>query len=207
MTKLKPILFATPMITAILEGRKTQTRRVLKQQPTNFIDDENRDVNPVPCVRKGDNLFEAVPQTIFNEDILWVRESWQYSDDLDEPYLYKEQCKEEYLPEYFSRMKWKPSIHMPKEACRIFLKVTNVRVERLNEIREGDALAEGVAIRENEIGIDVYNDYLKPESYWMCPENSFRSLWQSINGPESWEENPYVWVYEFERVEQPEVWP
>jgi hypothetical protein len=116
-------------------------------------------------------------------DRLWAREAWDYSDSLEEPYLYRQKEMEEWLPEVFNRMKWKPSIHMPKEACRIKLEITNIRVERLQDISEDDAIAEGV----------------KPS---FNARHSFACLWQGINGIESWDANSWVWVIEFKKVDQ-----
>ena len=105
---------------------------------------------------------------------------------------------------------WKPSIFMPKEAARIFLKVTNVRVEKLQDISEEDAIAEGIAV-SSKVGSDghyYYKDYNDttdwPEVGWMHASTSFQTLWQSINAKKyPWESNPWVWVYDFERIEKP----
>lgn len=94
---------------------------------------------------------------------------------------------------------------MPKEACRLWLKVNAVRVERLQDISEDDAKAEGIARAMQPLFQEMrYMDYLTNELHgWRNPSSSFQSLWQSINGPESWEANPWVWVIEFERCEMP----
>jgi hypothetical protein len=93
-----------------------------------------------------------------------------------------------------SNITWKPSIHMPKAACRIFLEITNIRVERLKDISEEDAVKEGV-----EVVKTGYKDYITEgsisDAYW-----SFYSLWYKINGRESWSSNPYVWVIEFKQI-------
>lgn len=220
--KLRPILFSTPMVQAILEGRKTQTRRIIKGQPFNALSDI---ICEVDDFRKGHwgakfkyygedryeitNMFKPLCQ---EGDTLWVRETWQHSDDLNDPYLYKQKLEEDDRPEYHKDLKWKPSIFMPKEACRIFLKVTDVRVERLHEITDAEAEKEGVetlSIRR----LPLYRDYsVTPKKYslfdpfrFISPRPSFQSLWESINGLESWDDNPYVWVYEFERIEKPEL--
>lgn len=97
--------------------------------------------------------------------------------------------------------KWKPSLFMPKEACRIWLEVTNVRLERLQDISEEDAIAEGV-ISEKIDAIHKWKDYSR-QGYLPIAKFSFFSLWEKINGKESVSENPWVWVYEFKKVEMP----
>lgn len=98
---------------------------------------------------------------------------------------------------------------MPKAACRLFLEITNIRVERLQDISEDDAIREGIKSEiftpNSEKCYYFYpcND-LRDDSYIDLPKTSFYSLWQSINGPESWDENPWVWVIEFKRVNKPE---
>ena len=138
-------------------------------------------------------------------DILWVRESFQYSDELDEPFWYKQKYKEDYTQEAFERIKWKPSIHMPKEAARIFLEVTNVRVERLQDISEEDAIAEG--IKKTWINDDIkqckFKNYINDGKGSKSAIDSFFSLWKKINGEDSLNVNPLVWVYEFKVVEKP----
>lgn len=202
------------MITAILKGIKAQTRRVIKYKKT--ITDPNVGFSAF-CpegefeVRGyhengdyGSSFFKA---PIMKGDILWVRETWEYSDDLDEPYLYKQKYQDEYKPEYFDRMKWKPSIFMPKEACRIFLKVTNVRVERLDKISGEDAFVEGVGKPFRSGARNMASLQIDYNSWEDKQVTLFQSLWESINGAGSWEKNPFVWVCEFERIEKPEVWP
>jgi len=179
--KYIPILFSTPMVSAILDGRKTMTRRKTKLQPG---------------------------------DVLWVRETFANNDDNTVGWFYKADYPNLKIP------KWKPGIHMPKEACRIFLKVTGVKVERLQDISPMDAVNEGVeyydidhyALKGGELIADFknytwvddqnYEDYHFPT--FTNSIDSFRSLWQSINGVESWNENPWVWCISFERIEKPE---
>ena len=182
------------MVRAILEGRKTQTRRVWKQ-PTSLCmkddclyateHDARQSFNPIardeivcPYGQRGDKL--------------WVRETWQYSwapedADLKDCYIYKAD-----FPEY-KATPWRPSIHMPRSGSRITLEITGVRVERLQDISQADALAEGIRDLGDGIGeLDM--------SYGL-QKALFKNLWQSINGSESWDANPWVWVIEFKKVE------
>lgn len=184
---MKPILFNSEMVNAILQGRKTQTRRIIKTQPdsrglrttdTLFEDYHGRKVNPP--YRPG--------------DILYVRESFRKIGDTT---LYKASAE---CPDLH---KWKPSIHMPKEAARIFLKVKSVRAERLCDIGSKDAIQEGVSTDSD----GRFFNYLQPRLWfvndWRGAIASFETLWQSINGEESWDANPWVWVIEFEQILKP----
>lgn len=180
----KPILFNTEMVKAILEGRKTTTRRVLKQpfevHQNGFITKPSGNERLVP--------YEA-PYKV--GDILYVRETWLKADDgyhyrADATYTSEEQRKE-------YGYKWKPSIHMPKVAARIFLKVSNVKVKKLQEMQYEDFQVEGaVAIRfstEEELKksfVEIWDGTLTKEKLEMY----------------SWDVNPYVFVIEFERVEK-----
>jgi hypothetical protein len=184
--KERPILFSGPMVRAILEGRKTQTRRVvnididpkvgrfLEADPSGFWGFANDDHFPIQCIHcpygiKGDRL--------------WVRETWTpvstYEPSAETGALYKA----DFIgSEDFVDWRWKPSIHMPRWASRITLEITGLRVERLQEISEADAIAEGIQHR-------TMNN----------PIVEFQWLWESISGPGSWAMNPWVWVLEFER--------
>jgi hypothetical protein len=210
--KHTPILFSTAMVQAILDGRKTQTRRVVKPQPDGFVDDPHYEtivpyngkiVNGLPLAKSVGGLSPAIKCPYGQPgDVLWVRETWcpDFIDEVVMRYVYKADNNED-------RWKWKPSIHMPREAARLFLRIKSVRVERLLEISEEDALAEGIGRikvphRNYEL---VYRDYLHHGVFFPVPLPSFTSLWQSINGPESWEANPWVWVVEFERITREEA--
>lgn len=198
--EIKPILFSTEMVQAILEGRKKMTRRT-KGIP-NFKHDDYK------CLDMGNGWFWferykysfdriQLKAPYYTGDILWVRESFFISSD--RCFLYKAD-----LIRYLTKG-WKPSIHMPKEACRIFLKVTDVRCERLHEITEQDAMDEGIKYRFSILfNENRYEDYLDPESQWRSSISSFKSLWAKINGQASWDANPYVWVISFERCERPD---
>jgi hypothetical protein len=175
------------MVQAILEGRKTQTRRIIKDELLQ---------NSTP-----DDDLEFLLLTIIYKykvgDVLWVRETFRAIDqEVGSPrFEYK-------ATEVINLIdKWKPSLFMPKQACRIFLKMKSIRVERLQDISEEDAKAEGVDFVEGING-NLYFNYLKKE-YGGNERFSFMTLWESINGDGSWNKNPFVWVYEFERIEKP----
>lgn len=211
---MKPILFSTPMVQAILEGRKTQTRRVLKPQP--LVHNEVIKM-PIPMdeyskilkqyVKKGyteiytKGVLQGMiaPKCPFGEvgDTIWVRETWQHTSefginnqDENAGYIYKASENGKDWEENTEGWKWKPSIFMPKDACRIFLKITNIRVERLQDISELDAECEGAKKMQLEHLGGAFPNH----------KSGFESLWQSINGKESWDSNPYVWVIEFETI-------
>lgn len=204
MTKFKPILFSTPMVEALLEGRKTMTRRIIDPQPK---------VGYTPkilCdhfgkkfleVRKSDVELHTNPAKLKYQvgDILWVRETFYEPifERLNGKYYYKADLEKQGW-----NFKWKPSIFMPKEACRLFLKVKAIRVERLQDISEDNAIAEGIEILGYNEGT-VYRDYLRDHSETNNSIVSFSTLWESINGLHSWSSNPFVWVIEFEPIEKP----
>ncbi len=221
---MKPILFSTAMVQAILAGRKTQTRRATGLAQVNAAPNDwqlcwtqstmingksvqfgagfQSKINP----KNGASLGEKCPYGKPG-DVLWVRETWA-NLNADFPsitpyYVYKADLdhKDQHGP-----ITWKPSIHMPKTACRLFLKITNIRVERLQDISEQDAKAEGVIYYGNESGDYKnysYNDKLGDDWGVLTAKKSFKSLWGSINGKESWDANPWIWVVEFEQTEKP----
>lgn len=199
MSKELPILFSTPMVQAILEGRKTQTRRIRGLEDINDApDDWNLLMLDEGSLNGGPAGFGALfnskkyeNYTAFMKcpygrpgDRLWVRETWAKvghdEPPLIEGYIYK-------ADEEISGMRWRPSIHMPKAAARIWLEVESVGVERLQAISWDDAVAEGCS-------------GYRPEQYE--PPMEFRDLWKRINGPESWEQNPWVWIVKFKRIEK-----
>lgn len=198
--KERPILFSTPMVQAILEGRKTQTRRIVsKSNSLHNLQWEYFDWNVVHINKpvglkvkcKGqDELWRISPKWQVG-DILWVRESWCKTLDVDEftdGYLYKA----EYADPSFT--KWKPSIHMPRAACRIRLEITDIKVERLQEISREDAIAEGMPHQWQK---------MKCGEFLPDPRGEFYITWSKINGAESWNQNPWVWVISFERISNP----
>lgn len=206
-TQYKPILFSTEMTQAILEGRKTQTRRIIKPQPIFYGRNDERiavefrkNIFEFYDVMRNDPfsiLFSLKPKFELG-DIIWVRETFTEWPKGNFQYKATTENGEELG-------KWKPSIHMPKEAARIFLEVSNVRVERLQDISEDDAIAEG--IKKTWINDDIkqcrFKNYINDGKGSKSPIDSFNSLWVSINGKDSWKANPWVWVYEFKVVEKP----
>ena len=222
--KEHPILFSTPMVQAILNGRKTQTRRIINPQPRCSDNHISLGYDPDqvkwakesfrPVLSKGflycGNCGEYVK---FNTmglrvpygqvgDILWVRETWM---PLTKGFMYKADG----LHNPKSPMiKWKPSIFMPKEVCRIKLLVKNIRVERLQGITESDAIAEGIhpdaggwksyeIIHSGKHKGEVNPHTVVPNK---SPITSYKELWESINGLSSWDINPLVWVIEFKTI-------
>lgn len=190
--KERPILFSAPMVRALLAGRKQQTRRILKPQPQMV-----QGKRIAPWEGDGVTLMRLLEQTgkrcPYGQpgDRLWVRESWGVSpiyDNTKPRDLKPRGMKVGYAADDGLRgCKTRPSIHMPRWAGRITLEVTGVRVERLQDISEADALAEGVSA-------------ILDEMRRATPRCDFQALWQSINGPDSWAANPWVWVIEFKRI-------
>jgi len=222
--KLRPILFQTEMVQAILAGTKTQTRREVKPQPKLELFYNGELQGKVWIYRHSENhdgvgLSQMSKYCPYGQvsDLLYVRESVQilnkglyvavrYSDG--EVRIWEHE-REEYdegatIKYDWSTVKKTPSIHVPKKYVRLFLKITDIRVERLQDITEADAIAEGIKGQPFRIDSDkkVWFDYLE-EGHVFNPIHSYESLWKSINGPESWETNPFVWVVTFERVEKP----
>lgn len=203
----KPIIFSTEMVRAILDGRKTQTRRVMKPQPKaselfdDYIQYKNIHWNP-----KDDYKHNIPVQALKYKlgDVLWVRETWRPVNS--ETYkIYPKESAIDYAadwsPIHFENSKnpkacnggkWRPSIHMPRAAARLFLRVTDVRIERVQEISADEAEKEGCKF--------VYAYGL--DSVAMSPYQAFIHLWDCLNAKRgySWKSNPWVWVIEFERI-------
>jgi hypothetical protein len=193
------------MIEAILLGRKKQTRRT-KLLDTLVFDEEsgyvffNKHKVQLDIHTWKEDILKYCPYGKVG-DVLWVRESFYkcVTDAFKGKFFYKQQLKNACWD-----FKCKPSIHMPKSACRIFLRITNIRVERLQDISEEDAKNEGVEIvYPGDNDNHVYMDYMWHSSSMRTAKQSFQTLWQSINGEQSWNDNPWVWVIEFERIEKP----
>jgi len=197
MNNIKPILFSGPMVRALLDGRKTQTRRVLKPQPPDghrFVGIYGPGLTAVfEPLSRGDDYTVRLPY--MPGDLLWVRERW--SDDRLAPgevYYYATALEDGLRADEVAEIRWKPSIHMPRWASRLTLEVTAVKVERLQEISDDDALAEGVTkVREHCYvirGID-YDEIGLCHSGPIAP---FAKLWDSINAKRGygWDTNPLV---------------
>lgn len=183
---MKPILFNSEMVRAILENRKTVTRRVVKPQP------EKCAHSPYECCG-GRFAFRIGDRACTNQykppyrpgDILWVREAFWKSPNGE--YTYKSDYNQA------ERLTWHPSIHMPREAARIFLRVTEVRVERLQGITEEQSEKEGCTAHGGNLALDEF------EEVWH------RTLKPADRVLYGWEANPYVWAIEFEQCKKPEV--
>lgn len=210
--KERGMIFNGEMVRAILDGRKTQTRRPIKWKQTRFTEVAERDDGSLwpwaeDCERGGDIWFTCP----FGEvgDRIWVRETFRvHSRATDVATLvyrasvrnsWTEQthrvpvavCNKPATPE-----KWTPSIHMPRWASRITLEITDVRVERLNNISYDDAISEG--IKQEWTCIDPG---LGSYAHKNDVQDDYETLWKSIYGTDSWQANPWVWVIEFKRVE------
>lgn len=205
-SKERPILFSGPMVRAILEGRKTQTRRIVKGKGTWAVvyNPDSERTWPGAEDECGDwQDFECPYGNV--GDRLWVRETcccdgWSVHYTADNGHVefgdtrYDDALKLHHYSGGFSRQV--PSIHMPRWASRITLEITGVRVERLNDICEEDAKSEGV----EELG-ELFEKakHGHPLTLWST---AFAWLWFDINGRDSWMQNPWVWVVEFKRNEQ-----
>lgn len=205
-TQYKPILFSTEMVQAILEGRKTQTRRIIKPQPEQsnvILDGIKQNVFMLKDCATPKGWLQHKLHNFKIGDILWVRETWQTTWNENKKNwdtIYK--ADGGYWIDDDGIMKWKPSIYMPKKRARIFLEVTNVRVERLRDISEDDAIAEGIERVSIAPFVHRFKNYLCNNKF-IGPKDSFKTLWMKINGIDSWKSNPWVWVYEFKTVEKP----
>lgn len=222
------MIFNAQMVRAILDGRKTQTRRIVAVQPESNqfgmlrITDSTKRSDIGKCHwaesnATGTHTRSKLFSCPFGQpgDRLWVRETHRvHSRATDVATLvYKASERQSWTQQTHrvpisecnkpvSAEKWTPSIHMPRWASRITLEITGIRVERLNSISETDALAEGVKVVKVREGGDRYCDYASPEiNHYRRPSDSFISLWESIYGDESWQHSPWVWVVEFKRVE------
>jgi hypothetical protein len=188
--KERPILFSGPMVRAILDGRKTQTRRIIKPQPAEkdgWFSHEGYTAGSEKAFREGMPFFSVCPYGSSGER-LWVREAFCASF---KPMIYRASATAD---TYGGKViKYKPSIHMPRRMSRIDLEITGVRVERLNEISEEDCYAEGI----RKIGDGGAGELDGARS---TPRQLYSDLWVKINGPGSWAANPWVWVVEFKTI-------
>lgn len=191
--KERGMIFNSEMVRAILDGRKTQTRRSVKFP----VHDKN-----LGCELAGNELAGELSagnylNSAFGKqgDRIWVRETWaRYNIDQDSYDMAYRATPPEDWPE---EGKWRPSIHMPRWASRILLEITGIRVERLNAISQEDAQDEGMELTGWR---PTYSDQDSGGEVWT-PYDNFARLWDSIYGEGSWKVNPWVWVIEFKRVE------
>ena len=211
VTKARPILFTGPMVRAILAGRKTQTRRVVKPQP--FKAGEEWSSKTV--TEAWNSGFVDVRCPFGNAgQRLWVRETWTWCSSADKEeergITFKDGAQKfpngnyypndhiDYLPTAFDHIKWHPSIYLPRWASRITLEVESIRIQRLKEISEQDALAEGISETHR-------TKAMMPGGFVRCdwPQWSFHQLWDSINEKRGygWRKNPWVWVVNFALVD------
>lgn len=174
--KERPILFNGPMVRAVVNGTKGQTRRMVKERPglASVLD----------IVACGRCPYGEIG------DRLWARETWAPRSNLTLAKIQRPFYRAtDGVGDMKNPSRWRPSIHMPRWASRISLEITDVRVQRLNDINDEDAFAEGV----DRCGHDGYHT-----DQGRC---AFRSLWESINGVGSWDANPWVWAISFKRVQ------
>lgn len=192
--KPRPILFSAPMVRALLDGRKTQTRRVVKVPAT----------TPKPSLHNWQIVDSGqvlkVGECPYGKpgDLLWVREKWSVAKSIEGAVLatrdqqwvaYAEDVRlpagRDYSWAIESGSRWRPSIHMPRWASRLTLEITGVRVQRLQDIRNDDAVAEGT--------YGIFGEGFEAAD----PVKKFATLWCNINGARSWSENPWVWALTF----------
>lgn len=217
-----PILFSTPMVKAILENRKTMTRRTHGLERINdfvqkgltlrydsiedgpdedgyvWFEEIGQDGNPTEIYRSAKPQYQI-------GDHLWVRETffdarkWKHAPLFaDGPDFIFKADKDAIIGCH----NWQPSLFMPKEAARIWLECTGVRCERLMDITESDAIAEGVESIEDP-DFRKYKEYTENTFNLRYPSHSFFSLWRNINGKNSVAANPCIFVYEFKKIERP----
>lgn len=215
MTTARPILFSAPMIQALLAGRKTQTRRIAKFKP--LRDGLNMSFSGLSAIRLRTNgtpdgvwLLQSRGRSCWEErshplkcpygvpgDFLWVRETWGHTGQgvwkvadvymaNDGKLVYRADADD-------GTGGWFPSIHMPRAFSRLTLELTEVRVERLRDISEADAIAEGIAPS------DKFPDrYMTPAGDYAVPVVAYQRLWERINGKDAWDSNPWVWCISFD---------
>lgn len=204
----RPILFSAPMVRALLAGTKTQTRRVVKKS----------ECWPVSAVRatmlesRGTAMAVDAQRLTYGPEIkcpygqpgdrLWVRETFckiigQSGGWIETDYKATYTHGDRLGDNYGVKKRWTPSIHMPRDASRVTIEITSVRVERLQDISFADAAAEGLHCTSDRLDRWSANG----SSWHATPQQAYRALWEQINGPGSWEANPWVWVVGFHRID------
>ena len=217
----KPILFNTDMVRAILDGRKTMTRRAIKPQPAAHlgcklglcIAGNKKDIGKFGFgEHECGGSIHFVRPPCNTGDILYIRETWARIKNADGSHLkYVYRATDTYpfgVKGYIVKFKWRPSIHMPKAAARIWLRVTDVRVERLRDITPDGAIKEGIHFCECPDGY-TWKGESSISNCYTDPIGAMQALWDTtIKKPDldcyGWDANPWVWVIKFERCEKPE---
>ena len=195
------ILFSAPMVCALLAGTKTQTRRIMKDAPGGHPNDDGYWGTILRRCRYG-----------VVGDRLWVRETWRAFEDPDSGYDYirfraddrcvlipETKAAGDFVVGKFDR--WHPAIHMPRWASRITLEVSDVRVQRLHDITEEDARAEGIIEWVSDDGARKHYGLSDADVWETTARGAYRRLWGDINGANSWGRNPFVWAISFRRVQ------
>lgn len=227
-TKFHPILFSTPMVQAIIKGDKTQTRRTKglellncsscqfrydgfnEEEATHYMEFLEENGNPTEKYKELGCPYEV-------GDVLWVRENFYTGSNFDHwkpsqleqcnvEVFFQADLKNHDIPRPLSRGKIRPSIFLPFKYCRTFLKVKSIRVERLQEISEEDAKAEGAHFLYHGLGTVIIDSHPYWEKLYKSRasyKHGFHYIWKYINGEDSWQFNPFVFVYEFEKIEKP----
>lgn len=234
--KFIPFLFQPEMIRANLEDRKIMTRRIVTERNSlcdtlmtgdgqgwhsfDFNDavldgkfGEKKNYWYIKVAVPADGTRHRIFCRWHEGDVIWARETFQQTDvsySIDPGYVFKATD-----PDWdtFKDWKWKPAIHMPKQACRLWLEITEIKVERVQDISKEDAIAEGIH-REWDGTAYWYQNYTYVQNtiitesnramFKQDPIKSFRSLWIKINGQEKWDSNPLVWAPTYKRIEMPE---
>lgn len=196
-----PMLFSGTMIRALLDGTKTQTRRIIKPplgSQAQFVKWEGESwlaqglIGDIPIEWRSKILYcpHGVPG-----DRIWCKETFSPHPEFPSEIIYRADRGGDYQGQAQGHFKWKPSIFMPRSASRITLEIVSVGVERLNDITEADAKAEGAQERHNVFFHDFYQAQM---------DNTYRRnyavLWETINGKRSWADNPFVWKITFRRI-------
>lgn len=222
----RPILFSAPIVRALLDGSKTQTRRILKPQPETFdlecgneclvypLKVEGRDYTNIAIGHETSGVITKQKMPFEIGDRLWVRETWCLCGQMNkfpprdvspfEPVGYLADGDIRVMScEMLTRGKTRVSIHMPRWASRLTLIVTDVRIQRLQDISEDDAIAEGIGMTSGTLDLITGSAYFNYENEakptWLnSPIDSFHTLWNSINGPIAWDQNPWVVATTFE---------
>ena len=198
LEKAKPILFNTEMVRAILEGRKTETRRVVKPQPDKKLWYSIAGYGHGKWYEEENIKGRLWTPPCHADDILYVRETWCSAYDGEEYFYFADKCTEREQAKLldYDDVRWRPSIHMPKKAARIFLKVMSVRVERLQDMTEEQARREGCH----------HGPLFGGDTFYVTALSHFPRIWNSTIKMQDqeqygWEANPWVWVIQFERME------